>query len=496
MRGTWRPAVWNFVLPLCCAPAFAADELAKANEGPPASPFLGVVYRYADTMIEHGRDTHGPVSTGLFLSALDRGGLAPLAARPAPPAGIRREDRVGLPWKPLVGANPHHDENFLRVLHTLSELSGKPVYRDAANAELAWFLRNAPSPVTHLLPWGEHMAWNVITDEPLPPAESGIHEFFRPWVLWDHCFELDPAASKAFAVGLWEHQIADHESGAFDRHAAFGRHAPKDGMDFPRHAGFYIRTWASAFEHTGDTAFLDAIEVLLKRFEGKRHAQTGLIEERTGRLNAAPSQTLSLGIDCAAAAAVVPEPLAARLRAFCDREDELFCSLPHDLKTRKGFVVAAEKVSARPVDPPSSLWDARYGGATTAGIGMMCVSRYENGGRVAYRDLITAAADLYRDSLPGEDSDVWPMTFGHAVSLELAAWRATARPAYLQRARELGQAAIDRFWQDSPLPRASMSTGHYETITGADTLALALVELHLSLLHITAVRCPPNTIDR
>ena len=64
--------------------------------------------------------------------------------------------------------------------------------------------------------------------------------------------------------------------------------------------------------------------------------------------------------------------------------------------------------------------------------------------------------------------------------------------------REPAEAApsANRFWQDSPLPRASMKTGHYETITGADSLALALVELHLSILHITAVRCPPNTIDR
>ena len=31
---------------------------------------------------------------------------------------------------------------------------------------------------------------------------------------------------------------------------------------------------------------------------------------------------------------------------------------------------------------------------------------------------------------------------------------------------------------------------------GADTLALALLELNLSVLHIAAVRCPPNTIDR
>ncbi|MGI8604727.1 MAG: hypothetical protein ACR2OZ_17290 [Verrucomicrobiales bacterium] len=52
------------------------------------------------------------------------------------------------------------------------------------------------------------------------------------------------------------------------------------------------------------------------------------------------------------------------------------------------------------------------------------------------------------------------------------------------------------FWGINALPKASLKSDHYETITGADTLALALVELHLNILAITAVRCPPNTIDR
>src|SRR5262245_40117873 len=90
----------------------------------PPSPYLSYVYQYADTMLEAGRDKFGPQSSEMFLSALDRTTLTPLTVRPAPPAGIRREDRVGLPWEALVGANPQHDENLLRVLYVLSGLSG------------------------------------------------------------------------------------------------------------------------------------------------------------------------------------------------------------------------------------------------------------------------------------------------------------------------------------------------------------------------------------
>jgi len=127
---------------------------------------------------------------------------------------------------------------------------------------------------------------------------------------------------------------------------------------------------------------------------------------------------------------------------------------------------------------------------------MMCVSRYHNTGNTAYRDLIVAAADAYMDSLPADGVDAWPMTFGHAISLELAAFGATARKEYYDRAFRLGEIAVAKFFGSSALPKASLKTNHYESITGADTLVLALAELHLNTRHITAVRAPVNTIDR
>jgi len=462
----------------------------------PTSPYMNYVYRYADTMLDKGRDKFGPRETGLFLSALDRHALAPLTVRPAPPAGVRRGDRVGPPWEALVGANPHHDQNLLRVLYVLSGLSGEDKYQAAADSELKWFLEHAASPETHLLAWGEHMYWNTLTDEPNPKEADAVHEFARPWVLWDRCFELAPEASQKFAIGLWEHQIANHEDGGFDRHAAFWKHGPRDNMDFPRHAGFFIRTWADAYAHTKNETFLEAINTVLRRYEQKRHPETELIENRRGQSNHATTQTLSLAIDCAAAARRVPQPLVTRLRGFVDREDEIFCAWKHDVVSSGGFVVEADRATGTPSAQRSPLWDAHYGGATTAMIGMMCVARYENSGKVGYRDLFTATADAYLAVDPEEGADAWPMTFGHVISLELAAWRSTAERKYLDRARELGLMAIELFFQDSALPRASLKTGHYESITGADTLLLALVEVHLASLHITAVTAPDNTIDR
>src|SRR5688572_32358061 len=126
----------------------ATTTVQSAPKPVPPSAYLGVVYRYADAMLKHGRDTHGPQRTGLLLSALDRTTLAPLNQRPI--------------------ADPQLDQNLLRVLYTLSELSSKPTYRDAADAELKWLLENAASSDLRLAPWDAGSAWNVLADSPMP----------------------------------------------------------------------------------------------------------------------------------------------------------------------------------------------------------------------------------------------------------------------------------------------------------------------------------------
>src|SRR5204862_3028862 len=100
-------------------------SLALMSHGAEPPDFLKVVRRYADCMIEKGRDTYGPQKSGLLLSALDRTTLAPLKVRPAPPGGIRRGDRPGRPWSAMNGANPHLDQNLLRILYTLTEITGE-----------------------------------------------------------------------------------------------------------------------------------------------------------------------------------------------------------------------------------------------------------------------------------------------------------------------------------------------------------------------------------
>jgi hypothetical protein len=126
---------------------------------------------------------------------------------------------------------------------------------------------------------------------------------------------------------------------------------------------------------------------------------------------------------------------------------------------------------------------------------MNCIARYEQTGNAGYRDLVVATADAYRDSRMDEDVDVWPMSLGHVISVELAAYKYTNNDLYMNQALNFAQMAMDMYWQDSPLPRAGLKLGHYETISGADTLALALLEVY-AVVHNIDVPVPSNTIDR
>jgi hypothetical protein len=325
---------WCKVLPLIALLSAACVQAATnpfvAAVPVPSSPYLPRMYKYVDALLED----------------------------------------------PASKTNLHEHQNWLRVLYTLSELSTKPKYRDAADAAMRRWL------------------------EEVPGANQPIR---RPWLLWDRCFQIAPELSQQFVLAVLKNQITNHP-------------------------GFYMRACAAAYQHTKNATFLRAIEDFAPR----------------------PSPTLSFAIDCDGAARVLPEPVALRLRALAEQTDNQLAALSRE--------AVAEPQRA-----------------------MLYVSRYENTGKVAYREAIHAAANENLKAPP----DGSPAALGHAISLQLAAWRSTARQAHLDKARGFADFALSKHFE-----------GGSELIPGNDTLALSLVELHLHILYITAVRYPPNTLDR
>jgi len=501
-RRNFLPLGFLFLL----AGSICAEEKAKAVPPNTDQPdYLAVVRGYADAMVNQASGKYGEMKAPLFASCLDCKTLYFLTENTSAPKGVRGEDRVI-----RTGSNPQHDQALYLLLYELTRITGEKRYAQAADTSLKWFLTHAQSRKTGLYAWGEHMCWDIPANTwycGRRDKANGIHELGDVWRLMDRSYQLAPENCMRFGLGLWEHQIGNHETGDFNRHAGYLEHEPGGREDYQRHAGFFIRAWADLYALTKDERFLQPIDVVLGHYERKRDPTTGIVPGGAsvrGKDGAAFSSTLSsfkLAISCAESVPKVPEPLAGRLRAFAAREDEAFLRLPHFSTgsspttagvPARGFLLRANAKDGKPwppLDPDpdrplsqgafSSAWRTGYGSPTSADAAVECIERYRQTRNRGYRDLILKAAQSYMTGeMDTETYDVWPAVPANVIHVMIAAYRETGDRKYLGRAEYLGAQAVRLFWDDGPLPRASTRCAHYETITGGPDLALALLDLH------------------
>ena len=475
--------------------------------------YILVALNYADTMIDHGRDVYGPDKTPLFAVALDRNTLQIHEGETLGNIlNIKREDWGIRPHDRMVqGANPMQDQNLYQLLYALSDNRGfvnNPRYAGEADKALKYFFEHCQSPETGLLAWGEHIGWDFKTETIIEKNAGTTHEFSRPWLLWDRSFELAPEQCRKFALGLWNHQIADKEKGLYSRHASYDKHGPGKGSEYPRHGGFYIATWAAAYEHTKDTVFLEAIEQLVDAFESRRNEKTGALMAETQSPDLMwPQSCLSLAVDLWESAEKVPRALGNKMLSCASKTDEVFLKINHDLSTDgDGFMIHTVTSTLEPgwlrLGKPddtrrhfSDIWATSYGNPTDAQIAMLCYLRYEQVGLKGYRELIIDTADRYLISDPDTTIALYPGALADAIALMLSTYQMTGNINYFKRADEFGRMAVDIFFDGSPLPRASSKHGHYEAITRGDTLVMDLLLLGLTKQQVTQGRKKDQIIE-
>ena len=466
------------------------DDLAFVTDPAivvPAVSFFDVAKAYADRMILDGRDTYGPQSSPLFASVRNRTTGALLTSLPTM-ANIRDFDRDP------GGSNVFHDQQLLQLLYDLPRFTGLTSYSQAADLALTHFHNNLQSPATGLMAWGEHICWDLNTESPINrldnPHGEDQHEFFETWQLAERSYDLAPTSMQRFAQGLWDHQIFDQTLGNFSRHAGYSFHDPESGMEFPRHGGYYILTWAESYARSSNPAEratrILSIDTLATSFLNRRHPTTGALPAGSGideygkdyRNLHWLTNTIDMASSITRAAEMLPAAQAAKLNELATSVDDVFLSLPH-LAGGTGFVAdtLADNLSA--ITGRTSTWVSGYGLATDAGIALACLDRYGKTNRTSFRTLGLAAADRYLASQPPSNVEVHPGTFAEVIMLMLDAHQLTGNSAYRDRAEFFGTMAVSTFFDGtSGLPRASSLHGHYETITGGDDLGYVLLRLH------------------
>jgi len=459
--------------------AFAEND----NDNNQQPDYLSLVKGYADAMIEDGRDVYGEVHSPLFAAALDRKTMTIGEFEKIP--GVRSIDRC------LTAANPMQDQNLYQIMYALSEITGEKRYAEEADKTLKYFFETCQSPGTGLMAWGEHAWWDLKADAMRGGMHDGPHEFLRPWVLWDRCYELTPDAVLKCARGLWDHQIYDHETGEFSRHASWSKHGPEGEWEFPRHGGFYIVAWAKAYRETKDPVYPKAVNTLIDMFNRNSSKLSGAMRSCTNweiRHLAWPPSSLGLAIDLTDSAPSFPEPLAQKMMERARKSDRIYLKCPHDLSPDgRGFVniVDVHTLKLREDwrdDPYTKHWVTGYGAAVDAMMANLCYRRYvqlEDGEtKDGFRKLVIGSARRYLSSNPDLSKPIYPGSMGEVIIHMLNAYEISGDKKFLDRADHFARIAVDNFLaDDSPLPRASSVHDHYEAITWADDMMMSLLKL-------------------
>lgn len=182
--------------------------VAARSKSPDRQPYLVAVRRFADTVLEHGRDRYGPRHTALFVDGLHAQTLEPA-----------RWKKGGQTW---VLCNFASQQALMRMLDGLTALTKDDRYRAAAEAAAREALQSLRSP-SGALNWGGHMAWDLegerAVGEYADVHEQKNHQPYYP-LLW----RVDAKATREVLEATWAIHVLDWSLLDYNRHASLSKH--------------------------------------------------------------------------------------------------------------------------------------------------------------------------------------------------------------------------------------------------------------------------------
>ena len=260
---------------------FAACSFLVVQAAPPdldSQPYLSAARVFADTVVEHGRDTYGAENTPLFVDGLHAKTLEPALWK------CRGET-----W---VLSNFASQQALMRLLDGLTAMTGDKKYAQAAEDAAGHALEHLVAP-NGLLYWGGHMAWDL-DGEKAVGQYADAHEMkgHQPYYRLMH--RVDPAATRRLMETVWGSHVLDWRRLDYNRHGSVLKprpaqwdHAFDEDIEIPfpaaggnlsfcnvtpplAHAGVML----AVLENHDDA--LSWTRRLLYRWQQGRHPKTGL----------------------------------------------------------------------------------------------------------------------------------------------------------------------------------------------------------------------------
>jgi outer membrane protein assembly factor BamB len=470
------------------------SRLAQAANAPaPASsPYAEAAKKYAEALLEHGRDHYGPAHTPLFVQMIDLRTLEVPRQRTAAEwraemAGWKEDsnylmwgkDRSSVLW--AQDSNLLWDTENIRLMYALSEETGDARYAAAADNYIHYFLKHCVSRTTGFFAWGEHIAYNVVDDE----IHGQRHELQHAAPLWPELWKFDPDAVRNEIEAIYQYHITDKRSMAYDRHANHWNGLPeRDQATIMGYAGIYIDAFAFLFEMTQDAKYTEWARKLVLAFQSKSNAQGLYPDNWTDRQKR--EEPLQFPARPGLAWAMYTAFQHTKDPRWRDDANRYLEACVQSFRTGEAtgdnLVLGSEAVTF----------------SDTALLG------YQLTGSRAYFEMAEqAGAEVLRSQQPHAQM---ASTLANSINSLRHLYEISGEPRWLEGARKLGDFALQNFVHSSGLIPGTAVVDrppYYDSIQGSGALALALYRLgkvkesatSAALIRLEGVATPPQISD-
>jgi pectate lyase len=251
---------------------------------------LIAVRTFADNVLEKGIDRWSGKNTPLLADGINVDTNEPLEYVYDGSTGVRGE---GGPPNKWIMHNLANQQNLFRTFVALSNLTGDPKYREAAEKSIRFHFDSLRDD-NGLFHWGGHEFIDLRTLKPIGHAwrqNLHSHELKDVYPYYDLMWEVDKEKTAEFIRAFWNAHVIDWSMLDFNRHGAYNKkmgqlwnseyHQPEpffegDGLTFLNTGSDLIYAGSILYSLGGEEGALTWSKRLAEQYVRARHPKTDL----------------------------------------------------------------------------------------------------------------------------------------------------------------------------------------------------------------------------
>lgn len=145
-------------------------------------------------------------------------------------------------------------QNWLRTLTALSQVTHDPQYRQRAEIQTRYFLQHGIHTASGLFAWGGHHFFHLDTlSSEGPASKSLVHELKHHLPYYDFLAEIDRESTLNFIQGFWHAHVDDWKTLDLGRHGEYSKIRDPQVFAHPRHDVVDPALWPQLPETKGLT---------------------------------------------------------------------------------------------------------------------------------------------------------------------------------------------------------------------------------------------------